>query len=570
MKRFFIIFLNITVCLLAMAVPAKRVTVKLTNSDGKQIEARLAGDEFFHYYIHTVTGEKLFLNDDGKCYVPTEKEFTHRALQGRKRAATAESRRRERCQKTRQGNNLLDEVAVHSPFDLTGEKHALVILVEFQDCNLMYDHERLDAQMNEEGYCAGGHTGSVHDYFYSQSYGQFDLKIDVVGPVKVSHDMAFYGKNNANGDDMHPATMVTEACRLADEAGTDFSNYDWDGDGNAEMVVCIYAGMGEAQGGGKNTIWPHQWYLSEAMDANDGEGPIKIDGTTIDSYLVLNELAGTKANPHLDGIGTFCHEFSHSLGLPDFYPTSYITGITFGMDAWSLMDYGCYNNNSCTPCGYTAYERWYCGWLTPKVLEEPCEIKDMQPLCNEPEAYIIFNDGWPDEYYVLQNVQQKSWDEYAAGHGMLVLHIDYDMIAWEENSVNNFSEHQRCTIIHADNDAATSTTSRYERSLAGDPYPGTTENHELSNSSRPAAKTFNQNTDGEYYMNKAIKDINEHFDTESKFGTISFNFRDYVPDGISSPLNTGQETYAFDLYGRRISGSPQKGLYVKDGAVRMQ
>lgn len=49
-----------------------------------------------------------------------------------------------------------------------------------------------------------GFRGSVRDYFHDQSDGQFDFDIDVVGPVTVSKNYAYYGGNNLYGDDNHP------------------------------------------------------------------------------------------------------------------------------------------------------------------------------------------------------------------------------------------------------------------------------------------------------------------------------------------------------------------------------
>ena len=89
-------------------------------------------------------------------------------------------------------------------------------------------------------------------------------------------------------------------------------------------------------------MWPCQWELS----ASDFNKALTLNGVKIDKFGVFNELNGFDMS-RIDGIGTFCHEFSHCLGLPDFYCTTYAG--YFGMSDWSLMDYGCYNTKATHP-----------------------------------------------------------------------------------------------------------------------------------------------------------------------------------------------------------------------------
>ena len=193
--------------------------------------------------------------------------------------------------------------------------------------------------------------------------------------------MAYYGENNSNGDDKRAATMVAEACRLADK-DVDFARYDWDGDNEVDQVYVIYAGYSEASGAPPSTVWPHEWDLESATSIRDGDGAFELDGTVINTYACSNELQGTRGS-RISGIGTACHEFSHCLGLPDMYDT---TGKAFGMDCWDLLDYGCYNNDEYTPAPFTSYERMFCGWLEPSVLTEPVRVVGMPALTSSPSA----------------------------------------------------------------------------------------------------------------------------------------------------------------------------------------
>ena len=125
--------------------------------------------------------------------------------------------------------------------------------------------------------------------------------------------------------------------------------------------------------------------------------------------------------------------------------------------------------------------------MTPTELKDMTRINDMKPLTDAPEAYILYNEGNKDEYYLLENRQKTSFDAGLRGHGLLVLHVDYNKDDWNSNNVNANKNHQRLTIILADN-----AVSRYNE--PGDPFPGTSGVTELTNYSTPAAEVFNQNT----------------------------------------------------------------------------
>ena len=391
----------------------------------------------------------------------------------------------------------------------TGKRRGLIILVEFKDNAFQAKHTQAEFNdmANLEGYNRNKHIGSVHDYFYDASYGQFDLEFDVVGPVKLKYNMSYYGTDDAytGGIDKYVGEMIVEAIQGA-VGQVDFSQYDWDNNGEVDQVYVLYAGYGQAGGAPSSTVWPHEYYLQYSSY----QKRLYAGGKYFNQYSCGNELYGNSGT-QLAGIGTLCHEYSHCLGLPDFYDTA---GNNFGMAKWSVMDGGVYNNYTCVPCPYTAYERYLSGWLEPTELDGPTMVKDMRPITEHPDAYIIYNDGNRDEYFMLENHQKTGWDAYAGGHGMLVTHIDYDKTIWAQNKINNTASRQRMTIIPADN-AYDQTTPGY----AGDPFPGTKGKTALTDDTTPAARVYNKNTTtGNYYMGKPITNITE------KNGLISFSF----------------------------------------------
>ena len=502
MKKIILSIALAMLTLTASAVPARRTQRTLTLSDGTQVTATLSGDENYHYW-KTADGRAFVMNEEN---IPQEISLqqAQSKLQAKVQARNAHRIAKRTKRKAAWG-------AETNP--ISGERKGLVILVNYKDKKMQHTQAEYNDYFNKAGYSDNNCTGSVRDYFLSQSYGKFSLDFDVMGPVTLSKNLSYYGDNDSDGNDKHAAEMVAEAVKLA-VSGIDLKRYDWDGDGYVDQVYVVYAGYGEHADAPANTIWPHEFELSEAAKYNDGPGALTINGVTIDTYACSSELRGSSGNK-MDGIGTACHEFSHCLAIPDMYDTS-ADGENFGMNVWDLMDYGSYNGEDGygeTPAPFTSYERMYCAWLTPVELTQPCNVNDMPAITKEPVAYLIRNDNpkFPGEYYLLENHQQESWDAYAPAHGMLVLHVDFNSNAWKQNTVNNVASHQRMTIIPADGKLSHYNT-------AGDTWPGTSKKTALTDSSNPAAKLYNLNSNGRKFMGHPIENIAE------KNGLISFTF----------------------------------------------
>ena len=395
-----------------------------------------------------------------------------------------------------------------------GKKKGLIILVQFSDKKFKDSHDLTfyKGVANEPGFTTeDGFHGSVRDYFKAQSNGVFDVEFDVVGPVTMPNGYAYYGQNAGISGDARAGEMVAEACKAID-GEVNFADYDWDGDGEVDQVFALYAGMGEASGGSEDTIWPHKWTLSDS----DYGSKLNLDNVDINTYACSCEMTLDDRDNYketVDGIGTICHEFSHCLGYPDMYDTSQYGASNFGMDRWDLMDYGSYNDGGFTPSGYTAYEKWVAGWITPVELTEDTEVTALKPTSEGGEAYIIYNSGNKDEFIILENRRQTGWDAAQFASGLMAMHVDYDEKVWYENTVNNDSERQRCTIFHADNSATTDTTD-----IMGDlyPYGG---NDCLNSISMPKPLWYSKNADGRKSLGMSVTDIKKDAD-----GTISFRF----------------------------------------------
>ena len=550
MKAKSIVFLLISLFLTtaANAVPAKPGQIRqITLDDGTTLTVHLVGDEYGHYW----------LADDGKAYrcigdsyVPVDRQSVNKRAQIRRNAANS---RRARLLEPGIGQKNRDTYI--------GHKKGLIIMANF--ANLSFKEAHTDSLYNEianhENYKSDLFEGSMYDYFRDQSRGQFLLNFDIAGPVTVSKDYEYYGANDSEGQDSYTAEMVIEAIQLADSL-VNFSDYDWDGDGIVDQVFVIYAGEGEADGGAAETIWPHEYTLTDAFLNGDGSGIQFLDGVYIDTYACGCELSKNR----IAGIGTICHEFSHCLGYPDFYDIDYSGGQ--GMYSWDLMDSGSWNRDGYLPSGFTSYERWFAGWMEPTVLSETTTVDSLADLQSGGGSYIIYNKGYRNEYYLLENRKKTGWDAAIPGAGLFIIHVDYDEEAWRLDIPNDDPEHQRMTWIPADNEYQ---TFEYDEETYID-WTGATKDlfpydsvNAFNANTTPAAKFYNRNADGTFYLDSSVEDITQNSD-----GTVSFKFIAPTTTGIPT-VNAKPGAYNdnwYDMNGRRIDGVPgSPGLYFGNG-----
>lgn len=449
---------------------------------------------------------------------------------------------------------------------LIGQVRVPVILAAFTDVGFRLSSEetfeRWDAMLNQSGYAEHGANGCVSDYFRAQSQGLFDVTFDLMGPVVLPNSMAYYGRNlnGREGDDVKPELMIRDACRAVDR---DFSPYDWNGDGVVDVVLVVFAGQGENRGGGPDAVWPHKFTASGC----------KVGDLSLSDYACVSDLRDSE---ELDGYGTLCHEFSHCLGLPDLYPVS---GNAFSIfDEWDLMDGGNYANNGYGIPNYSAFERYLCGWMEPEELSGPTTVTDMPSMDESPCAYIIRNDAHPEEYFLLENRQQRGFDFFVPGQGLLVTHVNN----YAEGSLApNSSAFTRIDLIPADNrnyreselffgpDKYKENGRNVYLSLAAYPYKlDDFINDCLTDTSVPAATLKEENAAGNYYLSKPVTNI--RMDAQ---GHIAFDFMKETVCLWSTLLDTPQDAEGYyDLGGRRLSGKPSRhGVYViryADGRIK--
>lgn len=560
----------------ANAVPAKKLQKVITLTNGTQVSVELRGDEYLSWWEGT----------DGTAYRATADENVFEAfdLEAQKPAAAARRARAEQgrvARLARVKNSLKgvdDKMRGLGGDHITykGVKKGLVVLVDFKNKKFADGHDLeyyknvingKDFSDEEEGY-----VGSVRDYFLAQSNGQFELDFDVVGPVTMSKNYGYYGNDGAYQKDEKVYEMIKEACDGIQDK-VNLKDYDWDGDGEADQVFFLYAGLGQASGGSAGTIWPHESELRYWPC-----GVLSYSTGKINTYACANELQPeTQGSSRYisAGIGTICHEFSHCLGFADMYDTT--GGGGYGMSVFDVMDQGSYNGNGFVPCNYTAFERIYAGWVEAIELESPATVKDMKSVSDYGRPFIMYNYKNTNEYFLMENRQNTGWDKGLYGsNGLLIVHVNYVPSRWANNSVNSSAEKiQCCTVVNADGSRENT-----QYSLQGDLYPyevkGVTMNDEFTDESEPAAKLYTKNSDNSYALGIPITNIKR-----SK-GSISFlvcggdannvidNTFNGVVDGINgvTVVKKAADKRIYSIDGRYLGTDASalgKGIYVVGG-----
>lgn len=633
MKRLITILITTVITLNIWGAKAYPLPLTITQKDGKTLTYQLHGDEHFNYAT-TTDGVLLYqknndfyiavINENGEMESSgvlahnagqrTAEEIALIGKQDKKKFFAAEEIA---VAKSRGMKRISMPENTEKPFfPHMGSPRALIILADFKDQKFKHNDEetieifnqylnsmeplnsQVDATLNRN-------YGSVRKYFSDMSGGLFTPIFDVATVVHLSDSMKVYG----SGKNDNMPKFFREVCDSANKV-VNFAEYDVYGnngepDGYVDLVYVIYAGYGQSTGGGDDTIWPKS---SSFKKSNN----YLYDGKYIGRYGVNPELnfsptytrVAFNGVPQINGIGLFCHEFSHCMNLPDIYPTTKKAQDAFNpaMEYWDLMDGGeyggsftfTYKNKQYTiyggynPTAYTAWEREYVGWMEMDVLtdENGGELIELINIDeNNGKAYKIFpdDDVEGNEYVYIQNIQPYKWNEWlgeSIGHGMLVTYVCYDKDAfsldgygkYDENDktyygVNDKIGYSRMTYIPADGEYISSYSYdslegqiAYIASHAGDPFPGTSNNHEL----RSIPLIWQEK--GIETMEKPLLNIRENN------GVVSFYY--LVGPQIATDINdvdvvsTTKDTRIYTLDGRYVGNSTRglaKGVYIING-----
>ncbi len=553
------ILLGVSVCWAigsAWAVPATPRPVVRTMADGTEQEVLLWGDENGSY-LTTLAGERIagsFVGDGSATVLQKARQEIWLEENGGTNAGLENT---DEGGVQRAPQNTMRSYYVPR----TGTVRIPVVLVNFTDLQFTLENarEQFDALYNANGGSNPNATGSVSGYYAASSDSALNLIFDVYGPYDLAHDMAYYGGNTQSSHAQRGTQLVQEAASLATNAGVDFSQYDANGDGYIDNLSIVVAGYNEAEGGPADAIWPYYSELSSSTTYS---------GKRIRGYLMISEYRSSGGKIQA-GIGTYCHEFGHALGLPDLYDTE--QSIRYTVGDWDVMCSGCYNNNGSTPPTYTAFERFVMGWLVPEQLTRRSNYV-LDPIESANKAYLIADTIHnletmtpnPTEYFLIENRQQVGWDagrNALVSTGLLVSHITFSSSTWNWNTFNNGTI-LGYAIVSANNQSPTYST-------AADVFPGSghitlwqptmndgsvlTE-QTVSNITQLAdgAVSFRygmQSDTGLFFTPQTIDALETtydgqpvHYDT----ACVALNIKDLATDSVSLYLSSGNFEFSID------------------------
>ena len=568
MKKNLALLLMLLCCsIAAMAVPAKPGWHTIKQSDGTTLKVQAVGNAFNHalvtsdgltvargndgdyYYTSSLTGLTTMRAHEVNDRTPAETAFLNA-----QRGSMTMPEKSHQIPGNKGSFKYVGGSNADADVPAMGSRRIPIILVEYKDKKFNNTRQGIiDAMLTGDE--------SVGQYFRDQSNGLYEPEFDVYGIYTLSQNRSYYG-SNSNGSDKGLGAMVTEACQLAAADGVQFKPYDTNNDDFCDVVIVIYAGVGEAQASSTHpeAIWPCNWTLDAAAYYNcGGDGAFRPNNGEpyVNNFAVFNELYGSNDNGStIDGIGTFAHEFGHCLGLPDFYDTG--NDNHYGMGDWDIMCMGCYNNDGFTPPGYTAYEKVFMGWIN-YVKAQPGTYYTL-PAFNlkqqsTDKAVCITSDLNENEYFVLEYRKRQGWDRYMPGEGIMITHITYNADRWRANTPNN-QNIQLMTIVPADN-----TLSYYSEN--GDLWPRNNRT-EFTDNSTPAAK-LNMKADGSItgnagYLGKPVTEMVINNDGTASFWFMKGAVVDPVISVSTTDLNFGNVmmtqsgTMTMKVYGQALTG----------------
>lgn len=456
MKKIYALAAAAALPLLATARPASPELMRHVNPDGSVVEFRMFGDEHFHYT--TDANATTILSQDENGYLAPRKVNGQTMLATETNISMLRAAQPDMMSDNARKQHRMAALDYYgrSLYPTIGEAPALVILLEFNGTPFTSADpvDQYTRFCNEKGYSDYQAKGSVKDYFEASSNGKFSPNFKVLGPVKLANESKYYAGEAGCGlpNAQHNARFgvaIKEALEALDE-DVDFSEYDVDKDGVIDNIFFFYSGYGQADTGNKDYVWPHQWdYIGYTSDNGSALAlpRLFVDGVEMRTYACSNELNGSyqipeENRPFLDGIGAFCHEYGHVLGLPDFYTTGG-TG-TSNLGNYSIMDHGSYNDLSTCPPLFSAYEQWVCNWIEFDEAEDGTSYT-LNPLTQSDRNAVRIRIRRPaptvqyyQEYFILENRGHESWDATIPQDGMLIWCVNFDKTVWTLNRVNSY------------------------------------------------------------------------------------------------------------------------------------
>lgn len=597
-------FLLSAIAAMFMALPtfaskANSEPFKVKQADGTELTVVLHGDEHFHWYS-TVDGV-ILARADGQFFVAqiandgaivATEQLAHNAQQRSASEASLAAKQNLNLFNTPKAVARREAMRVqqtgragYNYFPHKGSPTAVVILAKFNDTEFYlpnpvksFEQYFNGDEQKDFGNGENRNYGSVKKYFTDMSDGQFTPNFKIVGPVTLPQSMEYYGANTGGSKDVNYRQFVKDACTEASKLQSfDNADFDSDRDGCVDLVAIIFAGFGENNDPtDENTLWP-KTSLQDFGTYN---------GKSVKTAMMISELnakksllgsGGSYSTPQINGVGVFCHEMSHTMGLPDFYSTTSPANEKDNqeLEYWSIMDGGENVNNGYCPTAYTAFERKHMGWRDYVEMEDG-KTYSLKTADKGELGHVYYNpntlaSGRVADYFVFENVQNKGWNTKLPGHGLIAYRVSLRNNNMQYNTpINNIVGDPGFTLVPADgcvlNSYNTKSFSAYKSSMAADPFPGTLKvTTLLATQNLPNFAWRDAPKDNKMGLYNIVED------TESTH-EVSFRFvADVTTSGLQNvvtdaPSSTDNRIFSIDgiCLGTDLSVLP-KGLYIIGG-----
>jgi len=530
MKFYFVLALFLVACTgkgQLRFVSAAPYPVEVSQPDGTKLSILGMGDEFNHIQV-TKDGYTVMKSPDG-YYEFAVKNKTGRLDLSGVRAKNPEVRTVSEKNFLNNSPKYLKETGSkmynkHSitqsesqlAFPSSGSQRMLLLLIKYPDLDNSYTPSDFNNLMNQTNYSG---NGSFRDYYLQASDGKLSMSIDVFGWYVAQHNYDYYG--DVNGDE-RSQELVAEAVDAAEAAGIDFSVYDNDHNGIVDNIMVAHSGPGAEEGSKTEFVWSHSWAL--------GSFTRNYDGVTISPYIIQPETRSYG----MVGIGVFCHEFGHALGMPDLYDTNDSNGDSEGLGNWCLMASGSWLNHEKTPAMMSAWVRAKLGWISPAEISAAGDYT-LSPASTGTQCYQIKTPN-SNEYFLLENRYKTGFDASLPGSGLAIFHVN-------TNKYNNDDENNKVTDLE-EADGKNQLDKNTNRGDAGDVFPGSSNNTAFNDLSNPDAKTYDAKITG--------IDIQQ---IQLNGSTIQFTLGTGVETG--SDLTYNSATNALQVNGTQVDASMQ-------------
>ncbi|HET9250684.1 MAG TPA: M6 family metalloprotease domain-containing protein [Candidatus Eisenbacteria bacterium] len=329
------------------------------------------------------------------------------------------------------------------PRDGVAHRNILVVLCQFSDqkpasvSTPRYYHNLFFSDDPNDGLI------SLREYYRTQSGGRLIISGAVTGEwLTMPSSYAYYVGGLAGlGSYPQSAQKLAEDAMLAayelyendlgffDNDGPDGVSSSGDDDGYIDAVAVMVPGAGgEVSCGspsGCTRLWAHQFGVANyagylpGLTLGDKRGFLYFLGSE------YNDRSGDRAS------GTWFHEFSHTLGLPDLYDLTGSAGLGF----FSLMALGNYlpysvdpltagGNFGERPASLDPWSRQYLGFDEPVTVTRSGHYT-LAPVTRGGGSLRIWTNGeGGTEYFLLENRVREGSDEFVPGEGLLVYHVD--------------------------------------------------------------------------------------------------------------------------------------------------